>query len=155
MSSKWLRFLVLIFAGFRAKSQNLLDADSSKIMKEVALQGGGLTKCFAEKNIETNGRYKKMVVRYPIPPEGNICLMKSTFCMTLKNRCFKYYEDYWGEELANQKLDKLKRYYHGLKRVKNKLKWIDYDNRFEIDLIPERMGNNKFASAYLLEVKKI
>jgi hypothetical protein len=155
MTSKWLLFLILIFTGFRAKSQNLLDTDSSKIMKEVALQGGTLTKCFVEQNIEMNGRYKKMLVQYPIPPEGNKCLMKTTFCMTLKNRCFKYAEDYWGEQLADQKIDKLKKYYRGLKRVKNELKWVDNDNRFEIDLIPERIGNNKFASAYLLVVKKI
>ncbi|HWZ02913.1 MAG TPA: hypothetical protein VNX40_04830 [Mucilaginibacter sp.] len=124
-------------------------------MKEVALQGGGLTKCFVEKNIEIKGHYKKMVVRYPIPPEGNDCLIKTTFCLTLKNRCFKYVEEYWGKELADQKIDEFKRYYHGLKQVKNEQKWIDNDNRFEIDLIPERIGNNKFASAYHLEVKKI
>ena len=155
MSPNRLLFLfLLIVSGQGVKSQTLLNADSSKILKEVKLKGGGLFKSFIEKNIEIKGRYKKIVFHYQLPSEGNTCLLKTTFYLTLDNKCFKYYEDYWGEKLADKKLDELKRYYPGLKRIKNELKWRDIGNRFEIDLIPERIGNNKFASAYLLEVKK-
>ena len=95
-----------------------------------------------------------MVVQYPLPPEGNACLIKTTFCLTLKNKCFKYYEDYWGKELADQKIDNLKTYYPKLQQVKNEFKWIDIDNDFAVRLIPEKIGNNKFASVYVLEIKK-
>jgi hypothetical protein len=156
MSSKsFLFFFLLIVTGLRVKSQTLLNANFSKIRKEVESQGGGLTKGFIEKNIEMNGRYKKVVVQYPLSPEGNSCLMKTTFCLTLKNKCFKYYEDYWGEDIATQKIDEIKKYYSGLKRVKNELKWIDNERAFEVNLIPKRIGNNKFASVYILEYFKI
>jgi hypothetical protein len=153
--NRLLFLLLLIIIGRGVKSQTLLNAGSAQIMKEVKLKGGGLYKSSIEKSQELKGRYKKIVFHYPLPPEGNACLLKTTFYLTFDNKCFKYYEDYWGEKLADQQLDELKRYYPNLRRVKNALKWIDNDNGFEVNLIPERIGNNKFASAYLLEVKKI
>lgn len=156
MSSKYFLFLFFLIAiGLRVKSQTLLNADFSKISKEVELQGGGLKKIVIEKNIEMNGDYKKVIFQYPLPSEGNSCLMKTTFCLKLKNKCFKYYEYYWGEELADQKVDELKKYYSRLKQVKDELKWIDDDKGFEVNLIPQRIGNNKFASVYILEYSKI
>jgi hypothetical protein len=156
MSSKsFLLLFILIINGLRLKSQTLLNADSFKIKKEVELQGGRLTKSFTEKSIEMNERYKKVVFQYPMPPEGNSCLMKTTFCLTLKNKCFKYYEEYWGEDIAVQKIDELKKYYSGLRRVKNELKWIDNEKVFEVNLIPKIVGNKKFASVYILEYIQI
>ena len=49
MSSRYLLLVILIFTGVKAKSQTLLNADSSKIMKEVESRGGGLKKYFTEK----------------------------------------------------------------------------------------------------------
>ena len=40
MSSRYLLLVILIFTGVKAKSQTLLNADSSKIMKEVESRGG-------------------------------------------------------------------------------------------------------------------
>jgi len=152
MGLKSILLLLLTFIVLNAKAQILLNADSSQIKKTISVRGGGLKKSFIEKNIEMKGLYKKMVFRFPTPMEGNSCLMDMTFCLTLKNECFKYYEDYWGEDIANQRIDDLKKSYE-LKQVKGYLKWVDDKKGFEISMIPERIGNNKFASAYILEIK--
>ncbi|MGZ3756852.1 MAG: hypothetical protein ACXVAY_14045 [Mucilaginibacter sp.] len=156
MSSKSLLLVLLLtITWLSVKSQTLLNADFSKIKKEVKLKGGGLNKSFIEKNIEMTGNYKKIVFSYPLPPEGNSCLMKTSFCLTLKNKCFKYYEDYWGEELANKKIKELQIYYPDLKRVKVGFRWVDINKKFEVDLIPKKTSKNKFASIYILEIKQI
>ncbi|WDF77790.1 hypothetical protein ACFGVS_18820 [Mucilaginibacter sp. AW1-7] len=156
MSSKCiLPLFVLIISCLSVKSQVILNADYAKIKHEVGLKGGRLRRSFIEKNIETNGRYKKVIFSYPLPPEGNSCLMKTIYCLTLKNKCFKYYEDYWGNDLAEKRIADLKIYYPNLKQVKNESRWIDVDNKFEVDLIPKKIGGNNFASAYLLKIKQI
>jgi hypothetical protein len=151
----FLFLFLLLVTELKVKSQTLLNADLSRIKEEVEIQDGGLQKSFIEENIEMKGAYKKFVFRYSLPPEGNDCLMKTTFCLTLKNKCFKYYEEYWGEKRADQKIEVLKIYYPRLQQVKKELKWIDNDNGFEISLIPKKLDNNSFPSVYVLEIKNI
>jgi hypothetical protein len=142
--------------GLNLKAQRiLLDASSSQIENSVRSQGVLLTKNFIEADIKTKSHYRKMIFRPAvIPPEGNSSLISITFYLTLKNKCFKYDEDYWGDELAYKRINELKTLYK-LKEGKNTLQWISGDSKIEIDLIPEKIGNNKFASTYLLEFKEI
>lgn len=156
MSLRCLLFLFLMFVGLGLKAQViLLNADSSQIQKEVRLHGVILKKYSIEKGLKTKDQYKRMFFRpLIIPPEGNACLISMTFYLTLKNKCFKYDEDYWGEELADQRIDELKKSF-GLKQINGSLRWINDYKNIEIDLIPEKMGNNNFASAYLLEFKSL
>lgn len=156
MLLRCLLFLFLMFVGLGLKAQViLLNADSSQIQKEVRLHGVILKKYSIEKDLTTKDQYKRMFFRpLIIPPEGNACLISMTFYLTLKNKCFKYDEYYWGAELADQRIDELKKTY-GLKQVKGSLKWINNDKNIEIDLIPKKIGNNNLASAYLLEFKSL
>jgi hypothetical protein len=152
MYLKSLFFLLLILSGFRAKSQILLNADSTQIRREIGLHG----KSMIEKNIEMKGYYHKLIFHSTLlPPEGNSYLMETTFYLTLKNNCFKYNETYWGKDLANQRIAEFNKPSYGLKAVKGGLKWVNTDKGFEATLIPKKIGKLKFASEYILEFKTI
>ena len=141
--------------GFTAKSQILLNADSSQIRKEMSSRRGALHTSTTEKDIETKGYYCKMVFWFPLPMEGNSCLMNMTFYLTLNNKCFKYDETYWGRDLADQRIDEFTQPLYGMKRVTGSLKWVNAVTGFEASLIPKRMDDNKFASEYILEFKQL
>jgi len=155
MSLKWFLFLLLISKGFTVKSQTLLNADSSQIRKELNLRGVGLKKSYIERDLELKGYYRKMIFQFPIPPEGNSCLMKITFYLTLKNKCFKYDEAYWGKDIVDKRIREFNKPTSGLTQVKGSLKWINPGEGFEVNLFSKRIGKNKFVSMYILEFKQL
>ncbi len=158
MYLKYFLLLLTTFVGFTAKSQILLNVDSSKISKTVGLQGGRLYQSTIEKDSEINGYYQKMVFRFPIPPEGNSSLMNMTFYLTLKNKCFKIDGAYWGRDLADKRIDELSQPLQPLYRVKRangQLKWTNLEKGFEVSLIPDKIGNNTFASVYHVDFQEL
>jgi len=151
MSIKYLAFLFLLLINFSVKAQILLNADSSEITTVIKRQGGVLIKRRVDKDVATKDRYKKILFGFPQPLEGNSCLMNITVSLTRRNKCSKYYEKYWGKDIADSRLEELRRAFRGLIPVKGSLKWIDRDKGFKITLIPIKIGNNKFASVYILK----
>ncbi|MEO6978624.1 MAG: hypothetical protein ABI113_09610 [Mucilaginibacter sp.] len=90
-----------------------------------------------------------------IPPEGNSTKIRTIFCFNKAGQCVKYYDEYWGKELAVQKIDEARRYSPQLKKVKNSQKWIDVEKGFEMNLIPVKIGKSNFASVYIVEFKSL
>lgn len=154
MHLKYILFLLLILSGFKVRSQILLNEDSTQIRKAV-VSNGALAKISVEKDVEMKGNYLKMIFRFPSPPEGNSCLMGMTFYLTVQNKCFKYYEDYWGKDIADQRIVEFNLPSYGLKPVAGGLKWVNSNKGFMARLIPKKAGNNKFDSVYILEFEKL
>ena len=148
MSLKYSLFIILCVAYFKVKAQTLLNADLVQIKKEVYSQKGGAEKAVVRKKGETGSYYQKVTFFYPTPMEGNPCIFRTTFYLTSKNKCLKYVNEYWGDELPIQKINELTKFYPDLKKINN-LKWIDNKNRTEINLIQDK----QISAAYSLEIK--
>jgi hypothetical protein len=151
MSIKYLTILFLLLINFSVKAQILLNADSSEIATAIKRQGGELIKHRVDKDVATKDHYKKIFFGFTQPLEGNSCLINITVSLTRRNKCSKYYEKYWGKDIADSRIEELGRSFRGLIPVKGALKWIDRDKGFKITLIPIKIRNNKFASVYILK----
>jgi hypothetical protein len=146
-------FILLILVVVKSKAQTFLNADAGQIKKEILFQGGALKKSFVEKDIEMHGYYRKMIFQFGSPTEGNSGIINMTFCLTLKNKCFKYYESYWGRDLVDETIEKFNKSSYGLNRIKSSLKWVNPERKFEASIDSERVGNSKIFSVYILEIK--
>ncbi len=155
MSLKYILFILLTFAAINASAQIFINADSNQIKKEMRLRSAGLYKNFVEKDIETRGYYRKMVFRFPSPPEGNACLMRITFFFTHQGKCFKYYESYWGRGLLEDTIKRFDKHANGLNRVKGCLRWVSPDGKFEASIDSQRVGNSEIYSVYNLKIKNL
>jgi len=150
MLSKCFLFLILILLGVKSQSQTLLNSDLSEIKKEIGLQKGGLKKIVLKKD-SANISLKEVTFSYQTPPEGNTCIFDTKFYLTSNNKCFRYIDRYWGDELPYQKINELKKYYPTLKQVDNKSQWVDYQNKFEVILTQDKHT----SAVFYLEIKDI
>lgn len=140
-ASKYFLFVVLMLIGLNSKSQTLLNLNLREINKFIVLSGGGLV----------HKSNKEAKFSYVIPPEGNDCIFNTTCYFTSRNICFKYVNTYWGYQLPNQEIDRLKKYFPNLKKVDNKPQWRDYIKGFEITLIHDK----NVHGAYSLKIETI
>lgn len=150
MLSKYSLFLILFAVSVKSESQTLLNKDLSVIKKEIGLQKGVLIKTALMRD-GANISFKEVTFRYQTPPEGNTCIFDTKIYLTSNNKCFKYIDRYWGDELPNQKISELKKYYPGLKQIGNKSQWVDYKNKFEVSLTQDKHT----SAVFYLEIKII
>ncbi|MBS7565869.1 hypothetical protein KHS38_15785 [Mucilaginibacter sp. Bleaf8] len=130
-----------MIVGLKSKSQTLLNCNLSEINKAIVLHQGGLV----------NKSLIKAKFSYATPPEGNDCIFRTTCYFTSKHKCFKYINEYWGDELPNQEINKLKAYYPTLKKINNKPLWIDHKKGFQITLVNDK----RTGAAYSLKIETI
>ncbi|MFI5140149.1 MAG: hypothetical protein ACHQIM_20175 [Sphingobacteriales bacterium] len=154
MSLKCSLLILMTLVAIKTKAQILINADANQIKKEIMLRGGTLKRSFVEKDIEMHGYYHKMIFQFGSPPEGNSGIINMTFCLTLKNKCFKYYQSNWGRDLVDETIEKFNKSSYGLNRIKSSLKWVNLDRNFEASIDSQRVGKNKIFSVYILEIKK-
>ncbi|TWJ03228.1 hypothetical protein JN11_00765 [Mucilaginibacter frigoritolerans] len=141
MYPKCILLLVLIIVGLKSKSQTLLNHNLSEINKVIVLHQGKLV----------NKSLKKANFSYSIPPEGNDCIFRTTCYFTSNHKCFKYINEYWGDQLPNQEINKFKMYYPSLKKINDQQLWVDHKKGFQITLINDK----KLSTAYSLKIEII
>jgi hypothetical protein len=135
MYPKCILILGLMIVGLKSKSQTLLNRNLFEINKVIVLYQGGLV----------NKSLKIAKFSYSIPPEGNDCIFRTTCYFNANHKCFKYINEYWGDELPKQEINKLKTYYPTLKKIDDKPLWVDYKNGFAITLIKDKNSGASYS----------
>lgn len=138
MIFRYFLFIILTFAGLTSKSQTLLNLNLSQVSKILS------NASLSYKSI------KEAKFRYEVPPEGNDCIFFTTCYFDSDKKCFKYVNDYWGNTLAYQEINRLKKCYPNLKQVA-KSQWLENKKQFRITLINDK----KTRASYSLKIEKI
>jgi len=127
----------------KSKCQTLLNLDLPQIIKTIKLNDGGRL---------MHKTTKEAKFGYDIPPEGNICIFFTTCYFTSEHKCFKYINIYWGDELANKEVDRLREYYPDLKKIDGNSQWKDNKHGFEVTLTNVKHNNDQRSYVYSLEI---
>lgn len=138
MNFRYLFPVFLILVGLESKSQTLLNLRLTAV-SEILINAKLLSKT------TQNAKFK-----YPVPPQGNDCIFSTKCFFNAEHKCFKYVNEYWGNKLAIEEINRLKKYYPNLKST-NKYHWNDNKQKFEITLTK----SNTKGILWLLTIQKI
>lgn len=125
MILKILLFVFLILGGLQAKSQILLNTDSTQIKRQMLSQGGILRHNIKEYGFERPGYYYTIDYTFPssLAKKNGIGLM--TFYLTISNKCFEYEIFYFSDTYISELKKAFNEPSSGLTEVRDSLKWIN------------------------------
>jgi len=146
-------FTLLLLGGITAKSQILLNADSSQIKKQLLSQGGRLRVNAVEDGIAFPGYYHILLFKFSESAFEKNGIVLMTFYLTLKNKCFDYRVSYVDDHYLGKLKETFNKPESGLNQVDNRLEWIDPVKKYVIKIWPGIPVNGKNASNFDLEVK--
>ena len=154
MATKPYLLILLICICFTARSQNFLRSNPSQIKKEMAAKGAKLIKNFVENGIKSQGDYREIIFSFPKPKSDKGGILNMTFDLTLNGKCFKYYANYYGDDWLNKLRDSLDKRSKGLKRVKDSLKWVDGDKRYQVRIAKYSSAGPKRYPLFIFEIEQ-
>jgi hypothetical protein len=156
MALKTFLIVLLTALGLFAKSQTLLNADSTRIKKQMLSQGA-----IKRHNVLTHHWYDKSTQHYEIDYDFPPSLIKKNgaslivFYLTPENKCFKYLLYYYGYNHTKQLYAKFDDPNSGLKQVKGKLEWIDLKKNYKISVLTSLPVNGRIADTFILQYENM
>ena len=145
---------MLILFTFRAKSQELLNANENQIKKYMNAKGGILKLEELQNDEAFGGRYNELFYTFPKSKVESSDILFTTFYLTVKNKCVRYLTAYKSNKFLKDLINNFDNPNSGLIRIGETMKWINKSKNYEIEISLSQFSTSGKSTAFVVDVYK-